>query len=334
MMQTSDFEVTSPPTDGITGLSFSPQADILAVSSWDTAVRIYEVQPNGSTIPKTSYNHEGPVLCVEWTSDGSSIISGGTDKAVRMYSLATGQSTQIAVHDEPVKCIKFLENQPNILASASWDKTIRYWDVRASPGQPVSKVDLPERCYSMDTKKGLLVAATADRHVMVYDLNNPTVVFKHATSPLKWQTRTVSCFIDGSGYAIGSIEGRVGIQYLQDSDIAKSFSFKCHRDDAAKAVYSVNDIKFHPVYGTFATSGADGNIIFWDKDSKQRLKALQKAAGTIACTNYNRTGNIFAYAISYDWTKGHQFYATEGQMNKVMLHPITDEESKPKPKVK
>jgi len=37
-------------------------------------------------------------------------------------------------------------------------------------------------------------------------------------SPLKWQTRVVSCFPQGNGFAVGSIEGRVGIQYIDDKD--------------------------------------------------------------------------------------------------------------------
>lgn len=32
-------------------------------------------------------------------------------------------------------------------------------------------------------------------------------------SPLKWQTRVISCFPSGEAYAVGSVEGRVGIQY-------------------------------------------------------------------------------------------------------------------------
>jgi uncharacterized membrane protein len=32
-------------------------------------------------------------------------------------------------------------------------------------------------------------------------------------SPLKWQTRVVSCFSDASGFAVGSVEGRCAIQY-------------------------------------------------------------------------------------------------------------------------
>ncbi|KAI8047976.1 WD40-repeat-containing domain protein [Gilbertella persicaria] len=327
-MSTLDFEVTSPPSDSISDLAFSPQADILAVSSWDGGVRIYQVEPTGNTVPKASYNHEGPVLCVDWAKDGSHVVSGGTDKAIRMYDLNTGQSTQIGAHDEPVKAAKFLDGQ-NVLATGSWDKTLKYWDFR-SP-QPVGTVQLNERCYAMDTRGNLLVAATADRQVLVFDLSNPTTIFKQSVSPLKWQTRTVSCFIDGKGYAIGSIEGRLGIQYIDEQDAAKSFSFKCHRDET-KNVYAVNDISFHPIYGTFSTSGADGTVSYWDKDSKQRLHTLPKAGTTIPCTAFNRTGNIFAYAVSYDWTKGHQFYSTEGQINKIMLHAVKDEEIKPRAK--
>lgn len=82
----------------------------------------------------------------------------------------------------------------------------------------------------------------------------------------------------------------------------KNFSFKCHRDDA-KNVYSVNDISFHPVYGTFSTAGSDGLINIWDKDRKQRLKEYPKVNGTVSCTAFNRNGSILAYAISYDWSK-------------------------------
>lgn len=137
-----------------------------------------------------------------------------------MYNLATGQSTQVAAHDEPVKSVKFLDGQSSILATASWDKTIKYWDTR-SP-QPVGTVQLKERCYSMDTKNDLLVAATADRNVLIFNLSNPTTIFKETISPLKWQTRTVACFTDGKGYAIGSIEGRIGIQYLAESEMRYS----------------------------------------------------------------------------------------------------------------
>ncbi|KAL0075701.1 WD40-repeat-containing domain protein [Phycomyces blakesleeanus] len=326
-METPDFEIASPPTDGISALAFSSQADYLAASSWDNQVRIYEIQPSGNTAPVASYAHEAPSLCVTWSKDGTKILSGGADKAARMYDVTTGQSTQVAEHADAVKCVKFLDQGQQILATGSWDRTIKYWDLR-SP-QPIGSVQLPERCYSMDSVGNLLVAATAERHILLFDLSNPTTIFKQTISPLKWQTRTVACFIDGKGYAVGSIEGRVGIQYIDEKEQSKSFSFKCHRDDQ-KNVYSVNAISFHPTYGTFSTAGADGTINFWDKDSKQKLKLLPNVNGTVACTAFNRTGNIFAYAVSYDWTKGYKF-AGQNPTNKIMLHAVRDEEVKPRP---
>ncbi len=72
----------------------------------------------------------------------------------------------------------------------------------------------------MDATFPLMVVGTADKHVCVINLNNPGQIFKQLVSPLKWQTRCIGTFHNGSGYAIGSIEGRVGIQYIEDKDQA------------------------------------------------------------------------------------------------------------------
>lgn len=92
-----------------------------------------------------------------------------------MFDITTGQSTQIAQHDEPIKCVSFLE-QGNIVATGSWDKTVKYWDLRSPT--PIGTVQLPERCYAMDAKGPLMVVGTAEKHVCIFDLNNPTVIFK------------------------------------------------------------------------------------------------------------------------------------------------------------
>ncbi|EMR64542.1 RNA export factor gle2 [Eutypa lata] len=332
-----DVAISNPPEDTVSDIAFSSQRDLLAVSSWDKKVRIYEISPTGQSEGKHMYEHDAPVLSVDWSKDGNKIVSAGADKMAKVCDLQTGQSAQVAAHDQTIKCAKFFE-LPNssgpMLVTGSWDKTIKYWDLRTS--NPVGAVTCQERVYTMDVRNSLLVVGTADRYINVVNLADPMKFYKTLQSPLKWQTRVVSCFTDSSGFAIGSIEGRCAIQYVEDKDAGSNFSFKCHRDPPSGTttqVYAVNDISFHPQHGTFSTAGSDGTFHFWDKDAKHRLKGYPTVGGSITATTFNSSGNIFAYAVGYDWAKG--FMGNNPQIpNKIMLHPIQGEECKPRPNVK
>ncbi|KXT11356.1 hypothetical protein AC579_9457 [Pseudocercospora musae] len=336
-----DVQVGNPPEDSISDLKFGPQPsgnnDFLSVASWDKKVRIYQVDKQGNTNPFAMIEHEGPVLNTCWSPDGTKVFSAGTDKLVKVLDLGAGhtqpnQAVTVAGHDQPIRCVEtFNHNGTPMLVTGSWDKTIKYWDTRQPGQQAAVTVDAKERVYTMDVRNdSMLVVGTAERWIHVIDLKNPTTFFKSLQSPLKWQTRVVSTFTDGTGFAIGSIEGRCAIQYVEDKDSSNNFSFKCHRqtppnDRNTSQVYAVNAISFHPVHGTFSTAGSDGTFHFWDKDAKHRLKGYPEVGGTISATDFNRTGEIFAYAVSYDWSKGYA-HNSPNLPNKIMLHPIGPDE--------
>jgi len=52
-------------------------------------------------------------------------LSGGADNAGRLFDLQTGQTAQIAAHEAPIKSVKWMDANNGILATASWDKTIK-----------------------------------------------------------------------------------------------------------------------------------------------------------------------------------------------------------------
>lgn len=94
-------------------------------------------------------------------------------------------------------------------------------------------------------------------------------------------------------------------------------------------VYPVNAISFHPTFGTFSTSGADGYIHVWDKDSRQRLESSVALGAPVQATTFNRNGSLFAYSLGYDWFKGHEYYEA-GSKNTIMIHPVNENEVKPR----
>ena len=54
-------------------------------------VRCWEIQANGTSVPKAMQAHEQPVLCSAWNADGATVYSGGCDNTVKAWNLATNQ---------------------------------------------------------------------------------------------------------------------------------------------------------------------------------------------------------------------------------------------------
>ncbi|KAM7237412.1 hypothetical protein CapIbe_011656 [Capra ibex] len=331
-----DIEVTSSPDDSIGCLSFSPPTlpgNFLIAGSWANDVRCWEVQDSGQTIPKAQQMHTGPVLDVCWSDDGSKVFTASCDKTAKMWDLNSNQAIQIAQHDAPVKTIHWIK-APNYscVMTGSWDKTLKFWDTRSS--NPMMVLQLPERCYCADVIYPMAVVATAERGLIVYQLENQPSEFRRIESPLKHQHRCVAIFKDKqnkpTGFALGSIEGRVAIHYINPPNPAKdNFTFKCHRSNgtntsAPQDIYAVNGIAFHPVHGTLATVGSDGRFSFWDKDARTKLKTSEQLDQPISACCFNHNGNIFAYASSYDWSKGHEFYNPQ-KKNYIFLRNAAEE---------
>lgn len=65
-----DVPLSDPPTDSISAVSFSPAAntpDFLAVASWDSKVRVYEIAQNGQSQGRHVYEHGQPVMCCDFS---------------------------------------------------------------------------------------------------------------------------------------------------------------------------------------------------------------------------------------------------------------------------
>jgi mRNA export factor len=329
-----DFEVTSPPDDSISSLAFSPAKipkNYLIAGSWDNNVRCWKVEQTGKTIPKAMQTMQGPVLDVCWSDDGTQVFMASCDKRVKCWDLNSNQTIQVAAHDAPVKTCHWVKGPTySCLMTGSWDKTLKFWDTR-SPN-PMLTINLPERIYCADVDYPMAVVGTAGRELIIYQLEGKPQEYKRIESPLKYQNRCVAIFRDKkkspTGYALGSVEGGVAIQHVNTQNPKEKFTFQWHRSNGApngyQDIYAVNDIAFHPVHGTLATVGSDGIFNFWDKDALTKLKTSEVMEQPITSCCFNSNGQIFAYAVSYDWSKGREFY-NPTKKNYIFLRSCYDE---------
>jgi mRNA export factor len=259
--------------------------------------------------------------------------------------LNSNQTMALEAHSSPVRSVRFVTvpsaNAP-VIASGSWDKTVRYWDMRQP--QPIATLQLPERVYSMDARGPLLAAGTADNQLHLVNLANPLQIWKSVKSPLSPQISSVSVSAGGSRWAIGGIEGRAAAQVADEKDkryvlspVPRSsiqtdppsslsdLTFKCHRETSTTTknqtdVYAVNAVCFSPTHkDVLATAGSDGTYNVWDIVGRCRLRSFPKVRGPITALGFTRDGMALAYAVGYDWSKGYQHSKADAE-KKIVLH--------------
>ena len=247
-----------------------------------------------------------------------------------MCDVNTGKESSLGSHDKAVRSLVYNANR-ELLVSGSWDSTVKFWDARSSTC--TASCPLPNKVFAMAGTDQRIVVGLAGRQVLVYDLRNLSAPEQQRESSLKYQTRALSCFPDGTGFVVGSIEGRVAVEFFDPKPEAQAqkYAFKCHRSSAngVDTTYPVNAIAFHKQFGTFATGGCDGQIYVWDAKNKKRLCQLRKYPTSIAGIAFNESGTAMAVASSYTFEEGEKQGVPPDQL---FIRAVNEAEVKPKQK--
>ncbi|GAO15692.1 hypothetical protein UVI_02018950 [Ustilaginoidea virens] len=344
----TQFELSPPPGDAVSAVAFAPaDSGKLLVSSWDKKVYCYNV---ANDHPSTSaghlareYEHRAPVLDVCFGASSSEAFTAGMDWTVCRLNLETGVQTVLSKHAAPVRRVVYSKHH-NILVSASWDCTLNLHDLSSPTSAPI-RVALPAKPHAVSASPTKVVVAMTGRIIHIYDLDAMARLFASGATDLKpWQqresslrylTRAVACMPNDAGYATSSIEGRVAVEWFEDTaeSQARKYAFKCHRQPApdgdGDVVYPVNALAFHPVHGTFASGGGDGTVALWDAEAKRRLKQYQKFSNSVAALAFSDDGKYLAVGVCPGFETGQEDYSGAGATS-VLIRELGENEAKGK----
>lgn len=98
-------------------------------ASWDKTLRLWDLS-NGSTI-KTFVSHNKDVLTCSFSADNRQIASGSRDKFIKIWNTVAECKFTVEEdnHNDWVSAVRFSPDTKNpILATASWDGTIKVWE--------------------------------------------------------------------------------------------------------------------------------------------------------------------------------------------------------------
>lgn len=108
----------------VSGLSWNPQTQVLASSSLDGSVKLWNV---AQQCLATGLGHDGPVRDVAWHPEGKALASGGEDNAILLWHLQMDQPPRrLLGHQNTVWSLSWSPDG-RYLASSSHDSTVRLW---------------------------------------------------------------------------------------------------------------------------------------------------------------------------------------------------------------
>jgi WD40 repeat protein len=209
--------------------------------------------------------HESTVNNVCFSPDGQRIISGSSDRTVRIWDVASG--AELAVlrgHETNVDRVSFSPDGQRI-ASGSQDRTLRIWDVASGAELAVLRGHesyLLSVCFSPDGQR--IASGSNDGTIRIWDATSGAEL-----AVLRgYETRVYSvCFSpDGQRIVSGSCDKKIRIW-----DVARGVKLAVLRGHES----SVFSVCFSPDGQRIASGSSDDTIRIWDAASGAELAVLR-----------------------------------------------------------
>lgn len=288
-----------PIKDAITRIRFAPESNNLLISSWDSSIRLVDVD---SSKLRLEVETEAAVLDCCFQNE-SVAFSAASDGSIFRYDLESGSCDIIGKHEDSATCIEYSPETRKVI-TASWDGNVLSWDSRSAKASHAvigfnSHVESISLC-------GVELLAAIGSSVRKYDLRKLDETIQAEDVSMDICIRCVRSMPYQKGFAIGSLDGHVMLQSNLDET---GYTFRCV-PKFKKGKYhfvSVNDIAFNQsLPGVFVTGDYEGHVIAWDGSSRRRLLEFPRFPNSVASLSYNRTGELLAVASSYTYQEANE----------------------------
>ncbi|KAJ1874474.1 hypothetical protein LPJ55_001473 [Coemansia sp. RSA 990] len=159
----------------------------------DKAIRVWR---DGETQPiRTFSGHKSDINAIKWHPGGKYLASASDDGSVKIWSLADSLVHDLIGHSQQVFMVKWLPRaEKAVLASASFDSTIRVWD--AQSGSCLRVLDAHSKAVdslSFSSDGRYLASGSFDRKVCIWSVKDgllfKSYVADDAVHDVQWASK-------------------------------------------------------------------------------------------------------------------------------------------------
>ncbi|XP_020811613.1 THO complex subunit 3 [Drosophila serrata] len=231
--------------------------------------------------------HISKVHSVFWNADGRFLASGSFDKTVAVYSLERDRFLKhhtFRGHTASVDQLCWHRSNPDLLATASGDKTVRIWDVRQGKCASVinTKGENINITWSPDGKT-IAVGNKEDLITFIDTRTNKIRVeepFTFEVNEISWNN-TNDLFFLTNGFGCMHVLSYPGLEH--------QVTLKAH---PANCIC----IEFGPTGKYFATGSADAQVSLWDAHELACLRMISRLEWPVRTISFSHDEKLIASA--------------------------------------
>jgi WD40 repeat protein len=222
--------------------------------------------------------HQGSVSSVAFSPDGKTIVSGSSDRTVRLWDLQ-GNQIKVFHHDRKVKVwsVAFSPDDKTIVSGSS-DKTIRLWDVANGEQLKVFHHDDQVWSVAFSPDGKTIVSGSSDKTIRLWDVANGEQLMEFHHDDTVW---SVAFSPDSKTIVSGSSD-----KTLRLWDVANGNQImKFQHDD------TVLSVAFSPDGKTIVSGGADQTLRLWNLQGEQIGRPFRGHMSLVRSVAFSPDGN-------------------------------------------
>jgi len=232
-------------------------------------------------------NHISKVHSVSWSCDGKRLASGSLDKTVCLFSLSHDRLSKEHTyrgHGDSVDQLCWHPTNPDLLATASGDKTVRIWESRSSKALATiqTKGENINIAWSSDGKT--LAVGNKEDLVTFIDAQTYKIIleeqFKFEVNEISWNKNSDLFFLtNGQGCVHVYTYPEMKLQHVLQAHPANCIC-----------------IEFDPTGKYFAVGSADALVSLWNVNELACVRTFSFLEWPVRTISFSHDGKLIASA--------------------------------------
>lgn len=166
--------------------------------------------PQGRLV-QTYAGHGYEVLSLAVASDNERFVSGGGDRAVFLWDVATAVTTRrfggnAHGHTARINCVSFAGSGDSLVVSGGFDTTVRLWDVKSNSYKPIQTFsEARDAVTALAVRGPEVIVGSVDGRVRTYDIR----MGRCTTDVMGASVVSLSLTRDGRAMLVGTLDSKL-----------------------------------------------------------------------------------------------------------------------------